>query len=236
MAFMARALSLAGLLTTVAATVASVEYKAVTPPNTGDSSTCAELATAGEWQDPTEAQCRQYAEGEVTGATFEGTGGTNDNIPCGCTTADFNNNQYYYTPCTTGVPTGSEEYHHICVKTVTCQSMTCLERFLYWCQQSTVGFGSNNNVAAANSPRDILVAECPDCNGAASTDTCPTNLYDAAPEEEPTSELDKTSVAVSVPIGLVSALAAVGAVVGVSRRRASNQPVLVEDEQDLLRE
>ncbi|CAK0870566.1 unnamed protein product [Prorocentrum cordatum] len=235
MTFMARALSLAGLLTTVTCQ----EYQAVTPlvaGTVGDNPTCAQMATAGQWQDLTEAQCRQYVQ-QTAGATFVGTGvGVSQEIPCGCTTADFNNNQYYYTPCTTGVPTGSEEYHHICVKTVTCQSMTCLERFLYWCQQSTVGFGSNNNVAAANSPRDILVAECPDCNGAASTDTCPTNLYDAAPEEEPTSELDKTSVAVSVPIGLVSALAAVGAVVGVSRRRASNQPVLVEDEQDLLRE
>mmetsp|Transcript_105770 Transcript_105770/g.287070 ORF Transcript_105770/g.287070 Transcript_105770/m.287070 type:complete len:250 (-) Transcript_105770:420-1169(-) len=249
MAFMARALSLAGLLTTVAATVASVEYKAVTPPNTGDSSTCAELATAGEWQDPTEAQCRQYAEGEVTGATFEGTGGTNDNIPCGCTTADFNDNKYYYKPCEAGVDTTSSEYHHICIKTVTppapsavtCETMTCLERFRYWCQQSNVGFGSNNNAAPpASSPKDTLVGECPDCNGAADTDTCPTKLrlYDAAPEAELTSELDKTStsVAVSMPLGLVSALVAMGAVVGVSRSRASNQPVLVEDEQDLLRE
>ncbi|CAK0807595.1 unnamed protein product [Prorocentrum cordatum] len=242
MAFMARALSLAGIL----ATVKSQEYKEVTPPTTGHSSTCAQLATAGEWQDLTEAECQQYAAG-VGDATFEGTGGVNGNIPCGCTTADFNDNKYYYKPCGDGVATTSSEYHHICIKTmpttslsrpVTCQTMTCLERFVYWCQQSTVGFGSNNNEAPANSPKDILVAECPDCTGAANTDTCPTNLrlYDAAPEAEPTSELDKTSVAVLVPLGLVSALVAMGAVVGVSRIRASNQPVLVENEQDLLRE
>ncbi|CAK0892112.1 unnamed protein product [Prorocentrum cordatum] len=117
--------------------------------------------------------------------------------------------------------------------------MTCSEKFLYWCLQSTVGFDSNDNAAPASSPKDILVAECPECNGAANTETCPTKvvrLYDAAPEAEPTSELDKTSVAVSVPLGLVFALTAMGGVIGVSRRRASNQPVLVEDEQDLLRE
>jgi len=189
----------------------------------------------------TEAECQQYADN--TDAPFEGTGGVNVNIPCGCTTADFNDNKIYYKPCGDGVATTSSEYHHICIKTtssVTCQTMTCLERFVYWCQQSTVGFGSNNNVAAANSPKDILYAECPACTGAANTDTCPTNLrlYDAAPEAELTSELDKTStsVAVSMPLGLVSALVAMGAVVGVSRIRASNQPVLVENEQDLLRE
>mmetsp|Transcript_120951 Transcript_120951/g.324657 ORF Transcript_120951/g.324657 Transcript_120951/m.324657 type:complete len:245 (-) Transcript_120951:295-1029(-) len=244
MTFMARALSLAGLLTTVTCQ----EYQAVTPlvaGTVGDNPTCAQMATAGQWQDLTEAQCRQYVQ-QTAGATFVGTGvGVSQEIPCGCTTADFNDNKYYYKPCEAGVDTTSSEYHHICIKTVTppapsavtCETMTCLERFRYWCQQSNVGFGSNNNAAPpASSPKDTLVGECPDCNGAASTDTCPTNLYDAAPEEEPTSELDKTSVAVSVPIGLVSALAAVGAVVGVSRRRASNQPVLVEDEQDLLRE
>ncbi|CAK0844381.1 unnamed protein product [Prorocentrum cordatum] len=55
--------------------------------------------------------------------------------------------------------------------------MTCLGRFVYWCQQSNVGFGSNNNAAPANSPKDILVAECPDCNGAANTDICPTRTF-----------------------------------------------------------
>ncbi|CAK0796764.1 unnamed protein product [Prorocentrum cordatum] len=119
--------------------------------------------------------------------------------------------------------------------------MTCLERFRYWCEESKKGLGSNNNnVAAASSPKDMLVEECSQCTGAADTDTCPTKLrlYDAAPEAELTSELDKTStsVAVSMPLGLVSALVAMGAVVGVSRSRASNQPVPVEDERDLLRE
>ncbi|CAK0892642.1 unnamed protein product [Prorocentrum cordatum] len=238
MAFMARALSLAGLLTTVTA----VEYKEVATPASGEtSSTCAQLATAGEWQNPTEAECRQYVAG-VEGATFDETGdGGSANLPCGCTAGNVPMNTYFYKPCGAGVSTTSPEYHHICIKTVSCKTMTCLERFVYWCQQSNVGFGSNNNEAPANSPKDVLVEECPDCNGAANTDTCPTRtlaqpLTLAAPEAESTSELDKTSVAVSVPLGLVSALVAMGAVVGISRSRASDQPVLVEDEHDLLRE
>ncbi|CAK0857500.1 unnamed protein product [Prorocentrum cordatum] len=116
--------------------------------------------------------------------------------------------------------------------------MTCLERFVHYCEESKADSGSNNNAAApAKSPKDILVAECPDCDGVANADICPTKLrlYDAPPEAEPTSRLDKTSVAVSVPLGLMSALVAMGALVRVSRSRASNQPVPVEDEQDLLR-
>ncbi|CAK0809289.1 unnamed protein product [Prorocentrum cordatum] len=234
MAFMARALSLAGLLTTVKA----VEYQEVTSVD-GVNPTCAEMATAGEWRNPTEAQCQHYAEVEVPGGSFGGT--APNGAPCGCSTLDpsGSNNPFYYAPCEEGAPTTSVEFHNICVKTVLCKSTTCSERFLYWCQQTTVGFGSNDNEGPASSPTDILVAECEQCRGAANTDTCPTKavrLYDAAPEAEPTSELDKNSVAVSVPLGLVFALAAMGGVIGVSRRRASNQPVLVEDEQDLLRE
>ncbi|CAK0904024.1 unnamed protein product, partial [Prorocentrum cordatum] len=60
MAFMARALQLAGLLTTVKA----VEYQEVTSVD-GVNPTCAQMATAGEWQNPTEAQCQHYAEVEV---------------------------------------------------------------------------------------------------------------------------------------------------------------------------
>jgi len=130
------------------------------------------------------------------------------------------------------------EYHYICMK-ATCETVSCLERFRYWCEESKKDFGSNdNNAAAANSPKDMLVSECSQCTGADNTDTCPTRLrlFDAAPEAGPTSELGKTSVAVSVPLGLASALVALGALVGVSRSRASNQPVRVEDTQDLLRE
>ncbi|CAK0790183.1 unnamed protein product [Prorocentrum cordatum] len=238
MAFIARALSLAGLLITVGAQEAS-DYKEVAPnPNGGVNPRCHEVDPAGTWKDVTEAQCKNFVS--IQGGQFASTPASN--APWGCSRGDFGTNTYQYVqPGNTNFNEESSEYRIVCIKasyTVTCQGMTCLERFRHYCEENKAGFGSNNNAAAsANSPKDILVAECPDCDGAASTDICPTKLrlYDAAEEAEPTPRLDRTSVAVSVPLGLVSALVVVGALVRVSRSRASNGPAPVEDEQDLLR-
>ncbi|CAK0900844.1 unnamed protein product [Prorocentrum cordatum] len=245
MAFMARALSLAGLLTTVGAQEKS-DYKEVTPATagTGYNQECKDLETVGEWQNvQSAAQCEKYAT--MVGGTFSDL--QPGQAPFGCSVGDWETaNEYYYVPDATPNrgPT-SQEYHNVCISSSytpppppPCQGMTCLDRFAHHCEESKADSGSNNNaVAPAKSPKDILVAECPDCDGVADTDICPTKLrlYDAAQEAKPTSTLDKTSVAVSVPLGLVSALVAMGALVRVSRSRASNQPVPVEDEQDLLR-